>query len=413
MKNVFSGFYVANKEELTNAWDSQETFFVFDTNVLLNLYSYAESTREDFYDILEHLGSRVWLPYHIGLEYQRRRLDIIKRQKDVFKTVDDGLTKLEQELEKSFPVKALKVGYPKLSDKFNEFSTEVKSAIKRFDRSRSYWDKRQPCVRSNDDIRLKLDQIFEDRLGERPINQDWLDQIYQEGKDRYDLKIPPGFMDSKKKDQSDNFYSYDGLNYQRQYGDLIIWKQIIEKCNEAESKNIIFVTEDTKEDWWEILNSRGEKPIGPHPQLIAEIKRETDIDTFHMYTTADFFSASNDMLDMHIGKSSIDDASQPDRLLRPSALRSASEYSQLLSLLNYDKKALESLKYTLPNNSLKELYNLENLARDVNPNIDQAAFEAAKRALDINNSFNSDLIKAQLSFLTQFIKKDDDSNSDN
>ncbi|WP_370622862.1 PIN-like domain-containing protein [Vreelandella alkaliphila] len=51
---------------------------MFDTNVLLNLYGYAKQTREDFFSILQSINEKLWIPYHAGLEYQRRRLNIIR-----------------------------------------------------------------------------------------------------------------------------------------------------------------------------------------------------------------------------------------------------------------------------------------------------------------------------------------------
>lgn len=50
------------------------------------------------------------------------------------------------------------------------------------------------------------------------------------------------------------------------YGDLIIWKEIINYAS-AEKKPIIFVTDDRKEDWWRIENG---ETIGPREELIQE-----------------------------------------------------------------------------------------------------------------------------------------------
>lgn len=78
MKNSFKAYYLADTNEIMNRTD---TIFVFDTNVLLNLYSYTEQTREDFFSLLDIVKDRVWIPYHVGLEYQRNRLSVIRTEK--------------------------------------------------------------------------------------------------------------------------------------------------------------------------------------------------------------------------------------------------------------------------------------------------------------------------------------------
>jgi hypothetical protein len=81
MNDSFKGYYNTDSGKLKELWGSPETLFVFDTNVFLNLYGYAKQTRDDFFKIIEVLNERVWIPYHVGLEYQRRRLDVIKYEK--------------------------------------------------------------------------------------------------------------------------------------------------------------------------------------------------------------------------------------------------------------------------------------------------------------------------------------------
>ena len=71
------------EEELRNAWSSDKTLFIFDTNVLIKLYSYQPSTVQDFFSILEKLGNRIWLPHQVGLEFQNRRLDIKLLEKKI------------------------------------------------------------------------------------------------------------------------------------------------------------------------------------------------------------------------------------------------------------------------------------------------------------------------------------------
>src|SRR5262249_1713579 len=82
-----------------------------------------------------------------------------------------------------------------------------------------------------------------------------LQQIYSEGEARYARNTPPGYMDIKEK---------EGIE---RYGDLILWRQLLDYAR-LQRKPLIFITGDTKEDWW--LSNEG-KTIGPRPELVQEI----------------------------------------------------------------------------------------------------------------------------------------------
>lgn len=75
---------------------------------------------------------------------------------------------------------------------------------------------------------------------------------------RYRYNLPPGYEDAKTKEGIDKF------------GDLIMWKQIIKKSPEITKKHIIFVTSDTKPDWFHKSNQN--EVVKPREELISEFK---------------------------------------------------------------------------------------------------------------------------------------------
>ncbi len=97
--------------------------------------------------------------------------------------------------------------------------------------------------------------FFDGKVGEGFYNED-IDKIKKEGESRYKTKTPPGYCDGNQKQDNE-------------YGDLFIWKEIIRYAKEND-KDVIFVTQDVKEDWW--FKEKG-KTIGPRYEL-----RETIID---------------------------------------------------------------------------------------------------------------------------------------
>ncbi len=307
MKDSFVGFYSPNEELLQQIWSSENTIFIFDTNVLLNLYGYAEQTRDDFYKIVRELEDKVWLPYQVGLEYQRRRLDVIKNEKSVFKDVDNCLAKIQKVFDNDFKSLSLQRRFPKLAENTEKLEAQINKSIADYKKSVKYWNDKQPCVRSHDPIRAQLDTLFDGKLGEAPESQKWLDDIYKEGKERFEKLIPPGFKDAVKDKAPDSHFIYNGLSYERQYGDLILWKQIIAKGSAQNIKSVVFVTDDSKEDWWYQLTSNGKKIVGPLAELRAEIYREAQADDFHMYTTSEFMKDGQKYLNIGLSEGSISD----------------------------------------------------------------------------------------------------------
>lgn len=286
MKKSFSGFYNPTNAETKLAWQSNNTVFIFDTNIFLNLYSYKEETRNDFFRFLSKLKEKIWMPFHVGLEYQMKRLDIIKEAKKVFRDANKSLDDIK-ELEKS--LKVIVDRFPSLSSETEELLKNINNLIDNYRNSLNELDKNQPCVRSHDEIREQLNKLFDGRIGKEP-DQEFINNVEKEGEERYKNKLPPGFEDDKKKGE----FFYGNVKYQNKFGDLIIWKQIIEYIKENhEINNVIFVTDDSKDDWWFNIESNGKKKIGPHAFLIDEIKRINNVQLFDMYSTSYFLQLAS------------------------------------------------------------------------------------------------------------------------
>ncbi|HCH0657591.1 TPA: hypothetical protein NKO55_002164 [Enterobacter asburiae] len=162
--------------------------------------------------------------------------------------------------------------------------------------------KLKPDVRSSDEIRKKLDSILSGKVGE-PFTQSELDAIYEEGEIRFSNKIPPGFKDAGKDGDSSDF-TYMNLNYKRKFGDLIIWKQLIKEASKVEIKNVVFITDDKKNDWWYGV---GDKIIGPQEKLQSEFYTLTGVDSFKMYDTVDFLKDAVMYLGTKVDEKSFDD----------------------------------------------------------------------------------------------------------
>lgn len=309
MKTAFKSFLTPVQAEIDKAWLAEKSIFIFDTNVLLNLYGFEEQTRADFFSTITKLGGKVFLPFHVGLEYNLQRLSVIRNEKKTFRELAAISDRLQDKLSKDLDLLRLRDKFPKVAEHADQLRADIKTAIDKFSTSIEPWNQKQPDVRSEDKILNQIDAFSNGRIGSPPADQLWLDGLFADGAKRYANRIPPGFRDTPKdNDNREPTFSHNGLVYERKYGDLIIWKQILEEARRGEFENIFFVTDDAKEDWWATINSGGEKIIGPHQALRAEIYNIETVNIFHMYSTSDFLTNGGRILNVKINESSIKDA---------------------------------------------------------------------------------------------------------
>jgi len=195
----------------------------------------------------------------------------------------------------------------RVDKKTKKMQEDINKLIANYKKEIDTWNKKQPDVRSTDKIRKTIDKVFNKKIGSPPENQKWLDDLYKDGEKRYLLNVPPGYMDKKDKENKDNFL-YADLKYIPMYGDLIIWKQVIEKVKNEDIDSLIFVTDDVKEDWWYILNSNGKKEIGARAELRDEIYRNSGIKSFELLRTTDFMKNGQEILKLSVKDESINEA---------------------------------------------------------------------------------------------------------
>lgn len=310
MKDLFKSFTSPSDEAIEAAWKSDQTIFVFDTNVFLNLYGFEQQTRKDFFTTAQKIQDKVWIPFHVGLEFHNQRLNVISREKKIFQDLNDITERLLTKLRTDLAEHKLQTKFPKIQELSEQLISSVEHAVIDFKTKIEPWDKKQPGIRSHDEVLAKIYQITQDRAGNPPEDQKWLDDIYNEGQTRYERRIPPGFKDVGK-DHINNTapeFFHNNLRYLRKFGDLIIWKQIIEHVSTTPIKNVFFITDDTKEDWWAIMKSSGSKVIGPLEALRTEIYSGSKVELFHMYSTSDFLSNAQKLLHIKVRESSINDA---------------------------------------------------------------------------------------------------------
>ena len=184
MKEVIKEFLEPSKKEKQELWE--KAVFVFDTNVLLNLYRYSAKTRNSLLNAFESFTGRIWIPYQVACEYMRKRCEVI------YETVQ-RYDQFKKEAE-TFTGKAVET--LRLTSNDEEVSELKRYLFKWLDSNKE----RNLLVLNpeEDEILEKILKIFDGKVG-GIVPESELDVIKKEGEERYKKSIPPGYKDGIKK----------------------------------------------------------------------------------------------------------------------------------------------------------------------------------------------------------------------
>ncbi|HFF9780476.1 PIN-like domain-containing protein [Serratia marcescens] len=286
MRNSFSGFYGISEDSIGTVFTSKNTIFIFDANILLTLYRCEEETRNQFFEIWENIKEQCWFPHQVCLEYQRNRLKVVKDSRDALdkipKKIKTSISELRTQVFDGEHNQTIS-RYSNLKDELVILFSQIENIVNEF--SETHINARKNNIdflKNHDVIRDKIDELTEGRIGSAPQTQTIIDELNKSGKIRYKYKIGPGFDDTTEKKTS--FYSYDGINYDAEYGDYYVWSQILEYVSSKPDNNVVYVSNDAKSDFYYKIEG---KIRGPNESLRTEIKKHgaaefllQNVDTF-------------------------------------------------------------------------------------------------------------------------------------
>lgn len=281
-------------DEKRKIWEN--ALFVADANILLNLYKYSDSTRSEFIKVMEKLRNKLWIPHQVALEFLHNRANKIQEQEKEYKSHIDAvkkakdaskneISKISNTIKKSFR----KIDIDELLVRIDKFYDEIIEEIEDV-------NKGNPDFNQNDIVLEQFLYFYKAKIGESFTEKE-LEEIYKEGVTRYEQKIPPGYRDLE--DKQGKTKKYGETVIKSEYGDLILWKQVINKSKEDRIP-IVFISDDTKEDWRE--SEKGKK--GPRKELLNEFVTLTEQE-FLMYTTDSFLRDAKEFLNMDVNESTM------------------------------------------------------------------------------------------------------------
>lgn len=274
--------YFLSESREQELWES--SWFAFDTSALLSFYYYSENTRQNLVtSVFSPLKTRLVIPQHVEFEYIKNRkktllkpisekyekeieqdcIEIAEHHLSKFKGALTNLSSRTQNPDKHPHLDAGLVNSftPTVAAFQNEFEAFIHKVKDEIASRKQDIEK----LEFSDPVLTIIEKYF--KVGKNLSFSEQLD-IAKDGALRYANKIPPGYQDQSQK---------DGL---QKYGDLFVWRQLIALAHENE-KNIIFISDDTKDDWWV---KSGKVPSRPREELIKEFHDNTGV-YFWMYTT--------------------------------------------------------------------------------------------------------------------------------
>lgn len=274
MKDKFKVFYENEILDFDNLDSS--VVIVLDANVLLHFFRYSKKSQDKLFSALEKVKSNLFIPYQAALEYHYERQNVSRSNKKKIEslisesekaknTFQDNIVKQIQEYGRtirSTDEKAVREG---VISEFEKLTTNFWEDFKKRELK-----KITELIPDNSKTAYQIADLLNNKVGE-PFSPTEIQDICEEGKQRYALKLPPGFEDSSKENNVRTFGKY---SYDTQYGDLILWKEIIKYCQENPIiRTVIFISDDEKNDW--IFETKGEK-VGVRVELKQELNESVN-----------------------------------------------------------------------------------------------------------------------------------------
>jgi hypothetical protein len=340
MKTTLTSFQRPDGSQIGKIW--KDGTIAFDTSVLLNLYAWPRSGRQEVFDYMRQLN--IWLPHQVVLEFYRNRRRVAEREQEEYNQALDAIKKTGKSLES-------------LTDLVNKHSGDDKLQRKLKDQAKGLLDEYKTALQkskpvfgdeSSDSVLTALLKLFDGRVG-APFSPEELTTMRTEAALRHQFKIPPGYNDEGR------------------HGDVFVWLQLLARAKETRN-GVILVTEDgqseKKSDWWQ--KDGGGKKIGPRTELMAEMRQQTG-QQFWMYDLKAFVEKAGQFLK---AKPATNAAAAIE------ATRRISEMKLVSPLL------FSAVLDSLPNLSLADLNPLQALQLNYRSLYDSEAIQRAMRAMN-------------------------------
>lgn len=265
---------------------NKSTIFILDTNILLNMGRLPLHAGEHFLNLLKSVEERVWIPRQVLEEFENNKMhvfgDISNRYKKLKRELETRNSVFFEGIEKTLanPRDLNYLGAEELRDEIKAKIDEINKIISEF----GLLEQAEIDKGNHEAFKKHLFEFVENLRVGKEISMSERLRILSEGELRYTYQIPPGFKDEKKDKK--------GVNPQGKFGDLFLWKEILDLPKKRifpSLTDIVFITNDQKQDWY--LNN------DIHPELLKEFKENNSNINIHFMKGADFYRVCSELND--------------------------------------------------------------------------------------------------------------------
>lgn len=291
----------ARAEDTERSAFFQHGIIVLDTNVLLSLYEYTETSREEVLSALEQAAGRLWMPYQVGLEFVRGRRSTLESRKralsDAASDVNKKLMAARRAIVEAKNIVSAQLGkYARAHEEIAQLNVlAADSAVdQHLDVFRQEFKRQLDMLKADhtlapnlsddeDPVLPRIAALYGEGIGEQPDDEVLRKRIEEATSFRFPNKIPPGFADSGKDTPL------------RSAGDFLLWEELIEHVGQLPEgrHRVLFVSNDTKEDWYE--SETGSRSARPWPSLMDELWRRAGAE-LRIETQLNFYNGIRDFL---------------------------------------------------------------------------------------------------------------------
>lgn len=243
-----------------------DSIVVLDTNVLLIPYTLRNEDVAEIEKVYQSLNKkkRLFLPKHVAREFAANK---DKKLAELYKTVcDRNVTILK------LPDAAILKDTPEFKalererQKLENASESYNGAVKKLAKNIKEWSWNDPVVQMYSKFFNSENIVHHEKKD---------DFVKSELERRNKHKIAPGYKDAGKDSNA--------------AGDLIVWLTIL-YIGEKHKKDLIFVSEDRKPDWW---NQSNGSAFSPKFELITEYKKASSGKDLSLLIFSEFLEAFN------------------------------------------------------------------------------------------------------------------------
>lgn len=267
---------------------------VLDTNVLLDLYRYTGSAREELLGALRLLKARLFVPHRVAAEYHAGRVgavvDHLREQADtasrLLSAQNDAVSAL------SFLRNRRSLSADVLRDVQDGLTASFTAAVARVQELAQDYDLDPDLLAHHDPIRDSLEDLLRGSVG-RPLHPDTETASLAEFARADRQTTVPGDADKTRKPMS------------LAVGDYLLWTQIKDEAK-ARGLPVLLVSNDDKKDW--VRKERGQTER-PRRELVEEMLAHADV-TLQMLPTSRFLALAREHLHAPVSAETLDEASR-------------------------------------------------------------------------------------------------------